>query len=236
MKLNIVYAIIVLYSWKIWRGIKFGSLAVCLSNRQIKIHQNFLLAYICMVIPYWTTKFKSVNTFAMAIWDLTAKFNSRQYFRLYGIIIAIINCYLRYYKLHTPYTITSVRPIGVPVERCEGILMRYKWYMALNYAPWVANLADFRPFFVYNFGIEWLLEATVVVRWSIATIKLHVAATWQLFRLAAASVSSMAKWSESSILLCVTGHSVGGAFLLNLILLNFLHTSLWETPIVLFLN
>ena len=28
--------------------------------------------------------YKSTNTFAMAIWDPTAKFNSRQYFRLYG--------------------------------------------------------------------------------------------------------------------------------------------------------
>ena len=35
------------YSQKIWRGIKFGGLAVCLCNRQIKIRQNFLLVYIC---------------------------------------------------------------------------------------------------------------------------------------------------------------------------------------------
>ena len=34
-----------LYSRKNWRGIKFGGLADCLSNRQIKIRQNFLLAY-----------------------------------------------------------------------------------------------------------------------------------------------------------------------------------------------
>ena len=38
-----------------------------------------------MVILYRTAKFKSASMFAMAIWDLTAKFNSRQYFRLYGI-------------------------------------------------------------------------------------------------------------------------------------------------------
>ena len=38
-----------------------------------------------MAIPYQTAKFKSANTFAMAIWDPAAKFNSRQYFRLYGI-------------------------------------------------------------------------------------------------------------------------------------------------------
>ena len=39
-----------------------------------------------MAIPYQTAKFKSGNIFAMAIWGPTAKFNSRQYFRLYGII------------------------------------------------------------------------------------------------------------------------------------------------------
>ena len=32
-----------------------------------------------MAIPYQTTKFKSTNIFAMAIWGPTTKFNSRQY-------------------------------------------------------------------------------------------------------------------------------------------------------------
>ena len=77
------------YSRKIWRGIKFGGLAVSLRNRQIKIRQNLLLAYIPMAIPYQTAKFKSTNTFAMAIWDPTAKFNSRQYFRLYSICMHV---------------------------------------------------------------------------------------------------------------------------------------------------
>ena len=45
---------------------------------------NFLLAYICMAIPYQTTKFKSANILAIAILGSTTKFNSRQYFRLYG--------------------------------------------------------------------------------------------------------------------------------------------------------
>ena len=105
-----------------------------------------------------------------------------------------------------------------------------KWYAALNHAPWVANLAQFQAVFVHNFGLEWLLETTVVVRLSIATVW---AATQQLFRLAAASASSMAKWSESSVLLYTTSHPVGGAFPLNLICisLKFLHTPLWETPI-----
>ena len=65
---------------------KFGGLTVCLCNRQIKIRQYFLLAYIHMAIPYRTAKFKSANIFAMVILGSTAKFNSRQYFRLYGIM------------------------------------------------------------------------------------------------------------------------------------------------------
>ena len=72
------------YSRKIWRGIKFGGLAVYYYNRQIKIRQNFLLAYICMAIPYRTAKFKSANILSIAILGSTAKFNARQYFRLYG--------------------------------------------------------------------------------------------------------------------------------------------------------
>ena len=54
----------------------FSSLAVCLCNCQIKICQYFFLAYISMVIPCWTVKFKSANIFAMGP---TAKFNSCQY-------------------------------------------------------------------------------------------------------------------------------------------------------------
>ena len=37
-----------------------------------------------MVILYQTAKFKSANIFAVVIWGPTAKFNSRQYFQLYG--------------------------------------------------------------------------------------------------------------------------------------------------------
>ena len=65
---------------------KKDGLVVCLSNHQIKIRQDFLLAYnICMAIPYWTAKFKSTNTFAIAIWDPTTKFNSCKYFWLHSI-------------------------------------------------------------------------------------------------------------------------------------------------------
>ncbi|MCG8623694.1 MAG: hypothetical protein MJE68_17085, partial [Proteobacteria bacterium] len=56
-------------------------------NSQIKIRQNFLLAYIRMAIPYQTAKFKSANILLIAIWSSTTKFNARQYFRLYGIIM-----------------------------------------------------------------------------------------------------------------------------------------------------
>ena len=77
------------YSRKIWLGIKFGGLAVYLCNRQIKMRQYFILAYIHVAIPYRTAKFKSANIFAIAIWGPTAKFNSRQYFRLYGMHVGI---------------------------------------------------------------------------------------------------------------------------------------------------
>ena len=75
------------YSRKIWRGIKFGGLAVLYYNRQIKIRQIFLLAYIRMAIPYRTAKFKSTNILIIAILGSTANFNSRQYFRLYGMLL-----------------------------------------------------------------------------------------------------------------------------------------------------
>ena len=45
------------------RELKFGGLVVCLCNREIEIRQYFLLAYICMAIPYQTAKFKSTNIF-----------------------------------------------------------------------------------------------------------------------------------------------------------------------------
>ena len=77
-----LYNIIIPYSRKIWR---FGGLYY---NRQIKIYQNFLFTYniiICMAIPYQTGKFiKFANILAVAILGSTAKFNSHQYFRLYG--------------------------------------------------------------------------------------------------------------------------------------------------------
>ena len=88
------------YSQKIWWGIKiwwFGGLSC---NRQIKIRQYFILAYIHMAIPYRTTKFKSANIFTMAIWGPTAKFNSRQYFWLYGMHNTC-TCSNNFYWIHT---------------------------------------------------------------------------------------------------------------------------------------
>lgn len=51
-----------------------------LHNHQIKIRQNFLFTYIHVAILYQTANFISTNTFAVSIWDPTAKFNSRQNF------------------------------------------------------------------------------------------------------------------------------------------------------------
>ena len=42
------------YGQKIWRGIKFGGLVSAFTIAKLKICQNFLLAYIRMVIPYQT--------------------------------------------------------------------------------------------------------------------------------------------------------------------------------------
>ena len=52
-----------------------------------------------MAIPYRTAKFKSANILAIAILGSTAKFNARQYFRLYGMLPyrsdVIIHAYTR---------------------------------------------------------------------------------------------------------------------------------------------
>ena len=59
-----------------------------------------------MVILSQTAKFKSANIkfFAMAILGTTAKFNSLQYFRLYGIILNNYDYFCR--KLRHPNIIT----------------------------------------------------------------------------------------------------------------------------------
>ena len=42
--------------------------------------------FVHMAIPYHTVKFKSAGSVKNVVWGKTAKFNDRQYFRLYGII------------------------------------------------------------------------------------------------------------------------------------------------------
>ena len=70
------------YSWKIWWGIKFGSLAVYnYYNRQIIIHQNFLLTY---NYTYGNPVPNQIPLQYIAILGSIAKFNSHQYFQLYG--------------------------------------------------------------------------------------------------------------------------------------------------------
>ena len=71
---------IILYSQKIWRGIKFGGLAVCIKTAKLKSAKLF---YTCMYIwRYHTTKFKSTNGVINVLGQI-AKFNDRQYFQLY---------------------------------------------------------------------------------------------------------------------------------------------------------
>ena len=79
---SVKYAYVMPYrSRKIWW---FGGLYY---SHQIEIRQNFLLAYIHMVILYRTAKFKFANIFAIAILGSTAKFNSHQYFWLYDTCV-----------------------------------------------------------------------------------------------------------------------------------------------------
>ena len=99
------------YSRKIWR---FGGLYY-MYNRQIKIRQNFLLAYIRMAIPYRTAKFKSANILPIAILGSTAKFNSRQYFRLYGIHISPGIYYNYQIKIRQNFLLAHIR-MAIPYQ------------------------------------------------------------------------------------------------------------------------
>ena len=82
-----VFVLWIPYSRKIWQGIKFGSLAVhvCVKTAKLKSANFFLRVHVRMVIPYHTAKFKSTNDVKNVVLGQTAKFNDRQYFRLYGI-------------------------------------------------------------------------------------------------------------------------------------------------------
>ena len=73
---------------------KFGSLVVQLATTKLKsANISYLHIYICVSIPYRTAKFISTNIFTMAIYGPIAKFNSRQYFRLYSMrVISYFPC------------------------------------------------------------------------------------------------------------------------------------------------
>ena len=73
------------YSRKIWWGIKFGGWVVYITTAKLRSTKiSYSHTIIRMAIPYRTAKFKSANIFLIVIWGSTAKFNARQYFRLYG--------------------------------------------------------------------------------------------------------------------------------------------------------
>ena len=82
---NIICNYNIPYGRKIWWGIKSGSLAVYITTAKLKSAKISYLHIIRMAIPYRTAKFQSANILVIAIWGSTTKFNSRQYFRLYGI-------------------------------------------------------------------------------------------------------------------------------------------------------
>ena len=75
------------YSQKIWRGIKFGGLAVLGETAKLKSAKIYTAyMYVYMAILFQTAKFKSSNT---QFGGQTAKFNDRQYFWLYGSYIFV---------------------------------------------------------------------------------------------------------------------------------------------------
>ena len=88
-----MYECVLPYSRKIWRGIKFGGLAVDVTTAKLKSAKISYSHIIRMAILYRTAKSKSANILAIVILGSTAKFNSHQYFRLYGILLRI---YLQY--------------------------------------------------------------------------------------------------------------------------------------------
>ena len=77
---------LILYSRKIWWGIKFGGLVGYVTTTKLKSAKISYSHIIRMVILYRTGKFKSANILAIALLGSTAKFNFHQYFQLYGTI------------------------------------------------------------------------------------------------------------------------------------------------------
>ena len=76
------------YSRKYWRGIKFGGLAVCEQTAKLK-SANFYSRVITSFIRYIPKRENrqiKIRQFRFStIFAQSAKYNSRQYFRLYGM-------------------------------------------------------------------------------------------------------------------------------------------------------
>ena len=78
------------YSWKYWRSIKFGGLAVgeaTVKFKSVKFKCDLRVRVRAYYMYGTTAKFKSANIFISAARDQTAKFKDRQYFRLYDTCI-----------------------------------------------------------------------------------------------------------------------------------------------------
>ena len=74
---------IILYSRKIWRRIKFGSLAVYITTAKLK---SAKISYSHIYVWRSRTEPPNLNPPIFSISCSTAKFNARQYFRLYGTV------------------------------------------------------------------------------------------------------------------------------------------------------
>ena len=84
MVIAVANCIHILYSRKIWWGIKFGNLTVYITTAKLKSAKIFYLHIYVWRSRTQTAKFKSANILAMAILGSTTKLNSRQYFWLCG--------------------------------------------------------------------------------------------------------------------------------------------------------
>ena len=63
-----------------------------------------------MAIPCRTANFKSANILLIAIWGSTAKFNARQYFRLYGIFKNLLLITKIGSNFRAKYTMSYMQP------------------------------------------------------------------------------------------------------------------------------
>ena len=100
----------------IWRSTftiaKLKSANTCIS------YLNIQSCIMHMVIPYRTTKFKSANIFSMAILGPSAKFNSCQYFRLYGMLNSLLEYYFVCIACYVPWVETMEHNVHVSTTWC----------------------------------------------------------------------------------------------------------------------